>query len=149
MRVKVVFSLSVLLILFLGLNNFLIGAELVDFQKNVNDFKNDIGNKNTVIKEVEKAASTIREAYTEKEKAEAYTKYAETLAESIVNYKRAEKSVGKVLEDLDSGLNFGKDGKVSIQEELKNYAIDINDVYNDIDNVISNFDLQFDGADPG
>ncbi|MFV1974921.1 MAG: hypothetical protein ACC651_04195 [Candidatus Scalindua sp.] len=138
MKTKNVLPFLVLILFTFGSSHLLRGAELVDFQKKVENYKDILGANELVMADMNDARQSVIDAKTPEEKSEAYANLTKHMAESIVNYKKAEKALDVVLVDLQGGINLGDEGGATLKSELANYIEDIDFVFDEMQETILN-----------
>ncbi len=138
MKAKNVLPFLVLILFTFGSSHLLRGAELVDFQKKVENYKDILGANELVMADMNDARQSVIDAKTPEEKSEAYANLTKHMAESIVNYKKAEKALDDVLVDLQGGINLGDEGGATLKSELANYIEDIDFVFDEMQETILN-----------
>lgn len=143
MKAKNVLSFLVLFVFTFGSSSLLRSAELVDFQKKVEKYKNAMGANELVMADMNKARQSVIKAETSKEKSEAYASLTKHIAETLINYKKAEKALDDVLADLRGGINLEDKGG-SLEVELTNYIGDIDSVFDEMEATILNMDSNTD-----
>ncbi|MAF20950.1 MAG: hypothetical protein CMI55_04795 [Parcubacteria group bacterium] len=147
MKARIVLPLLVLFIITFGSCQLLRGAELVDFQKKVDEYKSILGANELVRADVNDAREAVINAGTPEEKAEAYATLTKNMAETIVNYKKAEKALDDVLATLEEGIDMGDEGGATLQGELDNYMGDIDFVFEEMQETILNMGTNTDMDD--
>ena len=147
MKAKNILPFLVLIVITFGSSHLLPGAELVDFQKKVEEYKNILGTNDLVRADVNDAREAVISASTPEEKAEAYATLTKHMAETIVNYKKAENALDDVLTALEGGINMGDEGDATLKGELDNYMGDIDFVFEEMQETILNIGANTDMDD--
>lgn len=144
MKARIILPLFVLFIIAFGSCQILRAAELVDFQKKVAEYKDILGANELVMADMNEARQAVIDATSAQEKSEAYANLTKHMAETIINYKKAENALDNVLSDLEGGLNMGDDGGVTLKSELANYMDDIDFVFEEMQDTIMNMNSNTD-----
>ncbi|MCP5007138.1 MAG: hypothetical protein GY941_24825 [Planctomycetes bacterium] len=138
MKARIFLPYIVLFVVFSGSIPLLRGAELIDFQKKVDNYKSILGANELVMADMNDARQAVINAKTAEKKIEAYANLTKHMAETIVNYKKAEKALEDVLIDLQGGINLGDEGGATLEAEISNYVEDIDFVFEEMQETIMN-----------
>jgi hypothetical protein len=151
MKIKIVLAAVVCLLFISGLSQLKEcaggeGAEIQDFRKNVDEFK-EIMNRNTTIqsKDVQAARNKIEKAGTPEEKNAAYAEYVKAFGEMFVNDNLANKALDKAIEsienDADKFFDNGKEYKEEFGDDIKEFATELTGIYEEVEFVLTNMSI--------